>query len=871
MEESKKNLLNEYDILSRKGVISKCVPDFVAKNLKSTFRIRDYQEEAISRFTYYIEEDVEANYPIHLLFHMATGSGKTLLMASNILYLYEKGYRNFVFFVNSINIIKKTKANFLDKKSPKYLFADAIKLNDREVRIREVDNFEGNGDDDIKILFTTIQGLHQNINTPKENCITYDSFENNKVVFLSDEAHHINTLTKRKKSLSKEEVEEVTSWENTVSKILNSHKKNVMIEYTATVELENEDIREKYADKIIFQYSLKEFRRDLFSKDVQILQSDLSIMERALQAVILSQYRRKVAEKHKIALKPVILMKSSKIAESEAMEQAFYAMIKELSSKDIAKVKSHNREGILNDAFVFFAENNVTASNLVKELKEDFSPEKCVIVNSTSDSEEKQILLNTLEEVSNEVRVVFTTNMLNEGWDVLNLFDIVRLYETRDAKNGKVGKTTISEAQLIGRGARYCPFKVNEEQDKFTRKYDDDIDNELRVLEELHYHSLNDSRYISEITGELVKQGIKPPDDKMKRLPLKVKQEIESSKFWKEGLVFLNEKIKNENTSVRKLEDLLTRQIFSHKIRTGDVKETAVFNGDVQSQEREVVKVRKIKLSEIEPHILRKALDRVDFYKFDNLQKYLPNLKSSKELIEKNEYLASIEVEVSGKEDDLKTLSNHTKYDIGVGVLKDIAGMVQANTPEFVGSKQFTAYKISNRVESKVMEMVIDGEKGIAMSETRNPSLYLDTKEEEWYVHEENYGTSEEKYFVRFIKNLVDELQNKYKDVYLLRNEGYFKIYRFSDGSAIEPDFLLFLKEKGTKKTLSYQLFVEPKGKHLLEKDQWKEDFLKEIEGEFRIDTLFDDGKYRLIGLPFYNEEIKKAEFEELFRDKVLI
>ncbi|MDA0062985.1 DEAD/DEAH box helicase family protein [Brachyspira hyodysenteriae] len=31
------------------------------------------------------------------MFNMATGSGKTLIMASLILYLYEKGYRNFLF------------------------------------------------------------------------------------------------------------------------------------------------------------------------------------------------------------------------------------------------------------------------------------------------------------------------------------------------------------------------------------------------------------------------------------------------------------------------------------------------------------------------------------------------------------------------------------------------------------------------------------------------------------------------------------------------------------------------------------------------------------------------------------------------------
>jgi type III restriction enzyme len=42
---------------------------------------------------------------IHLAFHMATGSGKTVMMAGLILYLYEQDYRNFLFFVNRGQIV----------------------------------------------------------------------------------------------------------------------------------------------------------------------------------------------------------------------------------------------------------------------------------------------------------------------------------------------------------------------------------------------------------------------------------------------------------------------------------------------------------------------------------------------------------------------------------------------------------------------------------------------------------------------------------------------------------------------------------------------------------------------------------------------
>ncbi|HEC93018.1 MAG TPA: hypothetical protein ENI51_08530, partial [Candidatus Atribacteria bacterium] len=50
-------LRKEYDTLSRYGVISKDIPDFITNNLNPAFELREYQKEAIVRFIYYISED----------------------------------------------------------------------------------------------------------------------------------------------------------------------------------------------------------------------------------------------------------------------------------------------------------------------------------------------------------------------------------------------------------------------------------------------------------------------------------------------------------------------------------------------------------------------------------------------------------------------------------------------------------------------------------------------------------------------------------------------------------------------------------------------------------------------------------------------
>lgn len=294
------------------------IPEFIKNNLNQSFESRSYQIEAFSRFLFYYNNQTIRQKPSQLLFHMATGSGKTLIMAGLILYLYEQGYRNFLFFVNSTNIINKTRDNFLNTASIKYLFSESLNFYGKQVELKEVENFQAVNDDDINIVFTTIQGLHSRLNTPRENELTYDDFTDKKIVLISDEAHHINADTKKKNDLTQELFEEITSWEGTVNQIFRTNTSNILLEFTATADHSNNDIANKYFDKILFDYSLKQFRIDGYSKEVKVLQVDIDNIERALQACLLSQFRRKIFEKNRLHIKPVILLKSKTIKESES-------------------------------------------------------------------------------------------------------------------------------------------------------------------------------------------------------------------------------------------------------------------------------------------------------------------------------------------------------------------------------------------------------------------------------------------------------------------------------------------------------------------------------------------------------------------------
>src|SRR5690606_28484446 len=152
-------------------------------------------------------------------------------------------------------------------------------------------------------------------------------------------------------------------------------------------------------------------------------------------------------------------------------------------------------------------------------------------------------------------RAVFAVDKLNEGWDVLNLFDIVRLYNTRDASNGKIGKTTMSEAQLIGRGARYCPFQMSDDQPLYARKYDSDLEHELRICEELYYHSAYNPKYIQELNTALQAIGIKAKNTTERRIS--IKSAFKAKDLYKAGHIFLNDRVKYLREDIHGLDSSL--------------------------------------------------------------------------------------------------------------------------------------------------------------------------------------------------------------------------------------------------------------------------------------------------------------------------
>ena len=730
----------------------------------------------------------------------------------------------------------------------------------------------------INIIFTTIQQLHGDLTEIKENNLSYEQFEDLSVVLLADEAHHLNAGLNDKNE---------NSWTNTIQNIQRSSEKSSLFEFTATIDLENKDIAKKYEKSLIYKYDLKAFRLDKYSKDVLFHLVDSDIETRMLQAIIISQLRKKIALKHGINLKPLVMFKSQKTGENKNNLTMFSEMLNSLNEENIIKQKQliniqNGKNSILQKAFSYFEKENISNNDLIEELKEEFRAERLIIIDGKTKTSETLQKLNTLEKTENEVRAIFAVNMLDEGWDVLNLFDIVRLYDTRDGKttkNGfKPGATTNSEKQLIGRGARYYPFVLDSIDEKYTRKFDNNEANELRVIEQLHYHSANNPKYISELKQVLRESGIYD-DVALVERELKLKESFKKTRTYTHGVVWMNKRLSYSEYVQRQQQSLLDmvyiQKSYEVILPTQSITDLEVFSDEdvINISPRERI---NFKFNEISSNVVRHAINRNKNFTFNNLQKYFYGLASTEKFIE---MLNDIDVTVESHYADFKELTQDDKLYVIEEILKKIAdGFIEVED-RYYGSDKFEPYPIKKMFSDKIIRKYTvnyagDKETGISQKDKIETKYYENLDAIEWYAYDDNYGTSEEKLLVRVLKEVMEDLKENWTDIYLLRNEKAVRIYSFETGQAFEPDFLMFANDKKHGNT-SWQIFIEPKGgqftgdsKEFYDgKEAWKEKFLNEITRRDEARTLVDNSRFRIVGLPFFNEKISKEVVKEKLRE----
>ena len=894
------------------GITKPAIPAYITDNLKHN--LWDWQTKGTENFL--INEEIKekegTNGPTHLMFNMATGTGKTLMMAALILYYYKHGYRHFMFFVNQNNIVDKTENNFIDKMHTKYLFQQNIVVEDKTVSIRKVEVFDDT--DDIQIKFTSIHKLHNAVYSAKENSVTLEELQKRDLVMIGDEAHHLNVSTMRnrqvefdlptelKENASEKDLEK--SWENTVlNKILGKNNKNVLLEFTATIP-KNEDVIEKYRTKTIYKFELVDFLQAGYTKEINLISTSLKKKDKILLALLFNWYRHQNAIKHKIPnFKPVILFRSKFIEESKIDYEEFLSLIKDLKASDFNFLKSiagNLKVGEENKAhgqgksrviqmLQFIKEENIKLREIVDYIRYSFSEINCIITNSKDNkaktkektTEDQEQLLNSLEDKNNHIRAIFTVKRLTEGWDVLNLFDIVRLYEGRDEghdkKTGKrkAGEATVQEIQLIGRGVRYYPFSYNDYEAN-KRKFDNDLENPLRIIEEFYYHSDDDHRYLDELKRELKNKGFIQDNRAVKKFALK--DEFKQSSFYKEIKIWKNERINNPERRKKTLSELPKDFFPEYKTRDFVLREEQVIlDKDKDEILTESIKrdsrTISVKIKDFETHLIAKAINKkaaqdLSPLRFNNLKEEL-NLESIDSLFT-DDFLGNFRINIitTKEKTNLEDIDYEAQLDLLLKFFDQFTKKLKEISSPYRGTEKFEAFSFEDLFgETKEKNVFIDEE---------SKALETELLQHKWYVLDSFNGTSEERNLLEFLKNKIGNLEEKYDKVYLLRNEEVYKIYDFEQGRGFEPDFLLFLK--GDSGNLYYQVFIEPKGSQFADKsgrfkeakEGWKEEILEKISKKYEGDKILkaENKEYKLIGLPLYNHKNSK-EFKDAF-DKII-
>ncbi|GAA7300331.1 DEAD/DEAH box helicase family protein [Helicobacter pylori] len=773
------------------------------------------------------------------MFEMATGSGKTLVMAGLILECCKQGYQNFIFFVNSTSILEKTKLNFTDSASSKYLFSENININDENTEIKSINNLNESHNSAINIYFSTIQGLFSLFTRAKENAITLEDLKDQKLVFLADEAHHLNTETKKK--LNDSEASEKRNWESVVKLALEQNKDNLLLEFSATIPKEK-SVEEKYKNLKVITYTLKEFSEDKFCKNIYSLSYENKELEtRFLGACVSSLYKELLAQHHNIEnFKPCILFKSERIEDSKENQERFNAFLENLSPSDLENFFNDSRNAFFKDAKDFFDKQNYTP-NLTAFLQTKFKKSTQINTNNEKELEKGMLLLNSLEDRDNPKRVVFSVDKLNEGWDVLNLFDIVRL------KNKASQKDTTKDAQLIGRGARYYPFSYNDFKPSriefYQRKFD--FSNPLSALERLDYHAIYNSEFIAKLKKELQDLGLGLIEKEKTTIPLTPTKRFKC-------YYASNTKDKSKN--------------LFNKDYSGPVEATLkslhvpLFGFIVHEKKVDFKEENKGDTTYFKPHTLNKIPINY-FLKALNLKNL--DFKTLKKAFKKhafNNKVGFIERYIS----HLKTnFHKDQKFDDNKNLLK-LAVYIIENLKD-------TLLKEQDKYEVSALEL--------KEFETHNKSLSASEWEKdipfyEWLLFKDmrKLDSDLERKFLDFINDHKEVLDKKFKEWCVLRNDHFTELKVFCNienspyyAQGFEPDFILFAQTHSDE-FLGFTCYMEAKGEHLEPSNAWKKEFLEMLENA----TLKShDKKLHLKGLPFFtftnNNRRLNAEFVEAF------
>ncbi len=356
------------------------------------------------------------------------------------------------------------------------------------------------------------------------------------------------------------------------------------------------------------------------------------------------------------------------------------------------KVLDSNDSSALELAYNYYLKNEDDLAKIVREIKQDFDPRNVLNANDTSGNmlEKGQYeALNTLDSPNNLYRVVFAVAKLTEGWDVLNLYDIVRIEQ--EAATNK--NATMVEAQLIGRGARYYPFELDGVK-SYQRRFDNDTLNKQLFLETLHYHTMNEPQYLKQLVGSLKQMDLPTGQDKKNPpIEIKLKPAFKKTDAYRTGKIYYNE----AEDVADDWFDSIQKYGITHKT---DIQRSLNYGTREVSYQATVAltETKQIHIDRFDNRYIKKAIQRLEFYQFDNLKKYLPLLESMKEFIYGENWLNASKLKLFltvPKEYKSTDITADEILKVTIDLLKEYEVKFKSGYVKKRGTSRFVGYPIS--------------------------------------------------------------------------------------------------------------------------------------------------------------------------------
>lgn len=380
--------------------------------------------------------------------------------------------------------------------------------------------------------------------------------------------------------------------------------------------------------------------------------------------------------------------------------------------------------------------------------------------------------------------------------------------------------------------------------------------------------------FLNNLQEQLLGEGI--VSEGVAKKTIRLKDKFLQSETYQKGFVLVNQQEYRSKNKDSEIEATFNREIIARSYQV--YSRTLTDKENNQNQASFMHKDIKITSEYFSEHLIRKALILAEnnFFRLNNLKKHIIGIQSIDEMLDN--YLPKYKVRytyIKGK--DITELESQEKLQLLVNsILPEVRKSIDKNMPLITGSNIFKPKSLSSVFQKEkniylVAYPTIDDntgekiyiapdERAKAQSNHDNQDLNFDVVNADWYAYSENYGTSEEKRFVKYIATQIDELKNKYQgaEIYLIRNELDYYLFDIESGRRFSPDYMMIINDIKNQ-SLYYQCLFEPKGGYLLQKDEWKEKMLISLNDDSEIVFDIDDFDGQ-----DYLKEIKNKGYQEI-------